>query len=479
MEFNFCGFQVGLLEAGEKYYECSSEDCKKLSKSHTQFKNKSRVIYMRHLKEVHHVPVLDLLRDETELGSLFNFKEFCEKQKDAMLSHLIEEWKAPPVLIKTVNTRLEPELVQLEDEEVEEVQFESLDIQPVANEEDVQDSPDAEAMGKSSNQEEESQGCLQPQSDDINQIEGGNEFTCQVCDRTFPRGLEVSLHMFQEHLKGLTSVWEPLVRPASPAAFPHSWTCALCSDTFPTRSTAQLHIYSESRHKRMLKRSMEERGENWQHTLEFVRFKISVENVPEDEEDFNFNSYTAKEEAQYKGEELVTSSTMETTDVTAEPTEEDIRIAGEPEFLDVPPSAKSNVSSEPISVGETDLEPELDYEPDDEEISDGHSSSTRQTSPTQDVEPKDGGGKILTAAKIEKALEGVRDNLVETDQGAFETKGVDLVEEAPRRTFPCSHSRAGCNEVFPERTSLHTHARQCRYRPQTSFLCSIQGCGKR
>ena len=131
MEFNFCGFQVGLLEAGEKYYECLSEDCKKLSKSHTQFKNKSRVIYMRHLKEVHHVPVLDLLRDETEMGSLFNFKEFCEKQKDAMLSHLIEEWKAPPVLIKTVNTRLEPELVQLEDEEVEEIQFERLDIQPV------------------------------------------------------------------------------------------------------------------------------------------------------------------------------------------------------------------------------------------------------------------------------------------------------------------------------------------------------------
>merc|ERR1719230_72160 len=30
----------------------------------------------------------------------------------------------------------------------------------------------------------------------------------------------------------------------------------------------------------MLKRSMEERGENWQHTLEFVRFKISVETFP-------------------------------------------------------------------------------------------------------------------------------------------------------------------------------------------------------
>merc|ERR1712004_143658 len=167
----------------------------------------------------------------------------------------------------------------------------------------------------------------------------------------------------------------------------------------------------------------------------------------------------------------------ETTDVTAEPTEEDNMITGKPELLDVQPSAKCNVSSRPISVCETDLEPELDYEPGDEEISDVHSSSTRQTSSTQDVEPEDGGGKISTEAKTEKALEGVRDNLVETDQGAFETKGVDLVEEAPR-TFPCSHSRAGCIEVFPERTSLHTHARQCRYRPQTSFLCSIQGCGK-
>ena len=85
----------------------------------------------------------------------------------------------------------------------------------------------------------------------------------------------------------------------------------------------------------------------------------------------------------------------------------------------------------------------------------------------------------MDQSEIEKAIEGVRDNLVETDQGAFETKGVDLVEEAPRRTFPCSHSRAGCNEVFSERTSLHSHARQCRYRPQTSFLCPIQDCGKR
>merc|ERR1719204_1158233 len=141
-------------------------------------------------------------------------------------------------------------------------------------------------------------------------------------------------------------------------------------------------------------------------------------------------------------------------DVTAELTAEDNRITGEPELLDVQPSAKNNVSSEPLSVGGTDLEPELDYEPDDEEISDGHSSSTRQTSSTQDVELKDGGGKISTAAEIDKLNKGERDNLVETDQGAFETKGVDLVEDAPRRTFPCSHSRAGCNEVFSERTSL-------------------------
>ena len=73
--------------------------------------------YLRHLKEVHDVMVLDLVLQETELdlelGDLFNFKEFCVKQRDAMLDHLIEKWEAPVVVMP--HRLMEPELVQLED----------------------------------------------------------------------------------------------------------------------------------------------------------------------------------------------------------------------------------------------------------------------------------------------------------------------------------------------------------------------------
>ena len=87
--------------------------------------------YLRHLKEVHDVMVLELLLESTELdlelGHLFNFKEFCVKLGD--LDHLIEKWEAP-VVIKP-RRQLEPEMVQLEDsvDEVgndeEEIQIES------------------------------------------------------------------------------------------------------------------------------------------------------------------------------------------------------------------------------------------------------------------------------------------------------------------------------------------------------------------
>ena len=57
--------------------------------------------------------VIELLLEETQLGDLFNFKEFCLKQKDAMLDGLLEKWEAP-VVVKP-HRRMEPEMVQLED----------------------------------------------------------------------------------------------------------------------------------------------------------------------------------------------------------------------------------------------------------------------------------------------------------------------------------------------------------------------------
>jgi hypothetical protein len=44
---------------------------------------------------------------------------------------------------------------------------------------------------------------------------------------------------------------------------------------------------------------------------------------------------------------------------------------------------------------------------------------------------------------------------------------------------PCTHSRGGCAEVFPGKKELHTHAKKCKHKPNSSYACHIDGCNKR
>ena len=452
--------------------------------------------YLRHLKEVHDVMVLDLVLQETELdlelGDLFNFKEFCVKQRDAMLDHLIEKWEAPVVVMP--HRQLEPELVQLEDS-LDEVgnEEEEISIESESQDGEVEATNCAEDENQKSEKIEEvfSQ---EKESDRICDVNVGNckfsqmrkrgeveceeesEFTCQICDQTFLQGLAVSLHMFKEHLRGLTSVWEPLVKPASPAAFPHSWTCVLCSDTFPTRATAQLHIYTESQHKRRLKHSMEDRGENWQHTLEFVRFKIPVDKVSEEEDDDHA-----------VGDEAVTSSSVETREVTAGSVEAVEK--AEPGEVERTAKDPPTVSAAELGVipakGEEafKLDPgpdhlELDYEPEDEEDNNNEDvivNKSIRPSSVQNEEVKDGNENMTTTTQA-----GAGDEVKERES----KNRVNIVsrveqDEGLGQGISCSHARGGCPEVFPSMIELHSHARKCQYRPATSFHCSTHGCGKR
>jgi len=484
--------EVSLLEAGEKNYECTYKDCKKLSKSHAQFKNKSRVKYLRHLKEVHDVMVLELLLESTELdlelGHLFNFKEFCVKLGD--LDHLIEKWEAP-VVIKP-RRQLEPEMVQLEDsvDEVgndeEEIQIESgsqADEVEAPNyaEEDNQES-EAEVKKQVFSQEEKSDITCDVNVVDSNisgrrntgevDREEETKFTCQICDQTFLDGLAVSLHMFQEHLKGLTSVWDPLVKPASPAAFPHSWTCVLCSDTFPTRTTAQLHIYTESQHKRRLKHSMEDRRENWQHTLEFVRFKIPVDKILEDDED----------DDHVVGEQTVTSSTVEVKAVTTG----SVETVEEPEPEEIHRYAAKDASAVPAGeeAFKLDSEPdhlELDYEPEEEDNNNGDVvvNQPPRHSLVQSSEVKgcdESMSNSVEGGAGDQVKEDGRENREKIDRAAFEG---EEEEEGMSEDISCSHARGGCAKTFASRIEVHIHARKCQFRPSSSFRCSTHGCGKR
>ena len=248
-------------------------------------------------------------------SGLLSFTEVTARQEDDILDHLIEpqSWPSPPLLRPPSATfpspspppPTSPELVVLDDESEHsgEVADECVHV-----EEQVWEVEEME------------------QVEQVEQVEAApeEEFVCQVCDHRFPSGSAVSLHTFEQHLRGLASVWRPLLARAPPSAFPHKWVCLLCQDTFPSRVAAQLHIYSVSQHKRQLKRSMEERGENWQHTLEFVRFPVARE-LLEDRE----SEGEGREEGEEEGEEQV----WEVEEMEQVEQVEEVEAAPEEEFV--------------------------------------------------------------------------------------------------------------------------------------------------
>ena len=217
---------------------------------------------------------------------------------------------------------------------------------------------------------------------------------------------------------------------------------------------------------------MEQRKENWQHTLEFVRFKIPVDKILEEEED---------DDDHVVRDETVTSSTAEVKEVATGSVEatEAVEEPGEIQRL-----AAKDASAFPAGEVVLESEPdhlELDYEPEDEDNNNGcvivNQSSRRSSVQSNEVEDcyenmsssiEDGAG--------DQEKEGGREKREKIDRAAFEGREE---EEGMSQGVFCSHARGGCAETFSSMIELHDHARKCQFRPSSNFQCSTHGCGKR
>ena len=218
----------------------------------------------------------------------------------------------------------------------------------------------------------------------------------------------------------------------------------------------------------MLKQSMENRRENWQHTLEFVRFKIPVDNILEEEDDEHVGDE----------EEMVTSSTVEGKEATTGfMATEAVEEAGEMPRHAVQAGEMGGIPARVKEAFQLDSEPdhlELDYEPEDEDNNnvDANVNQSPRKSAVQSNE--DGNENMSNSAEGgagDQMNAGGRENREEIDQAAFEDE-----EEVMGQCISCSHARRGCAETFSSMIELHDHARKCQFRPSKSFQCSTPGC---
>jgi len=110
------------------------------------------------------------------------------------------------------------------------------------------------------------------------------EFVCQVCDKIFPSGAKVSAHVFMIHLQRMSdNVWKELY---SDSEGTKSNICLICEEKHEKTTHAKLHQYSK--HKRELKKKMEEKDQDWRNLLDYIQYKVTVDMI--DEEDLTESS---------------------------------------------------------------------------------------------------------------------------------------------------------------------------------------------
>eukprot|EP00092_Neocalanus_flemingeri_P000635 GFUD01000677.1.p1 GENE.GFUD01000677.1~~GFUD01000677.1.p1 ORF type:complete len:1703 (-),score=454.85 GFUD01000677.1:96-5204(-) len=292
---------VPMLEAGEKYYECQ----------HCTKKTKVRQFHIQHLKKLHKIITLDLIKSE-ELWKqgIIGYVDFCIERDDSMDFMLQPRaWESKPEESETsshgkFHSRSDKSPVRSPD---------SKNYVPVPN--NPIDSPELELISDNSFNSED---CVETDIPDKNMIKAfspktnikddddssddeiieeyvsitkrkppkvkgrsrsNSELACKVCDMLFPSGAKVSAHVFMFHLQRMSdAVWHELYTQDSTSK---TKVCSLCGDQQDRGRLAKLHQYSE--HKRDLKKKMEEKGQDWRNLLDYIQYKVSEEMINEEE----------------------------------------------------------------------------------------------------------------------------------------------------------------------------------------------------
>ena len=466
---------IPLLEAGEKFFECTN----------CSFKSKEKLQLAKHLQKSHRIISLSLIENEDSWkgGELLSFKDFCYITRNED-----EFGYAPyrPIPLFNSAKQVSRRRGFLSVSAAVNVEESQSDPRPLDNNLVIKESEKA-ADDSDPDVIVEEVVRLISRRPSIKE----EESRCKVCDLEFDCHTSLSRHVFLKHVQDISNeVWHSLYSNSSEA---EQRICSLCQTPLQSELRAKLHLYNN--HKKELKKMMDAKKVDWRNLLDFIRY-----NIPDDEH------------MQADSDDEISSSVK----------------CPEPEVLVDPIPAEAQQEAQQEAVVNPDLAcPYIDCEESFLKKNDlmTHYISAHQSSSLTFV---------LGEALLPNKFQGHRFNLFtglsevtvlrcESCLASFSFESVlsehssqhqkpDLLSQCQhcllfidkslaeshasqcrhsqegnrikklrelldRNILPCTHRRSGCSLTFTNKNKMSSHARDCVKRPATNFECT--GCSKK
>ena len=414
---------IPLLEAGEKHFECS------LCSKKTQLKKYHR----NHLKSAHNIVTKDLIEsDESWREGIVTVEDLCvEADEDWEVSK--DGWKPVTKHTSAATASSKPEPLQME-------------VFVLKKPENV------EVHEKISNMENNKI----TETKDNNSSEIIEEYvhiaqkkritrSCNVCDKQFRTGTEVSSHLFHHHVHSMTDeVWSELFSESAANIF----QCLVCHKRIPFSASikAKLHIYNL--HKKELKRKMDEKNVDWKNLLDFIRYDVVDNEEVIIEIDLEAEDESKVENPYY---EVITSPDTEDSNELPEEINTDV----------VEGMNKKGIMEYPENICQIEVMIKEKIVPQDATKSEQVEDKCPES---QHIEEE-----IKPVPDKESIFELTTENLKKFEVEQGQSHGRNLGQAGD---MPCSHSRRGCQSRFSCKNDMTKHARACPLRPTTKFPCS-------
>jgi len=437
---------IPLLEAGEKHFECS------LCSKKTQLKKYHR----NHLKSTHNIVTKDLIEsDESWREGIVTFEDLCvETDEDWEVSR--DGWK--PVTQRHISaaatsSKREPPPVDIVLKKPENAK--------------VHEKPSNMENNKTSENEDNNSSEIIEEYVHIARRKKTPK-SCNVCDKQFRTGTEVSSHLFHHHVHTMTDeVWNELFRESAANMF----QCLVCDKRIPFSASIKVkqHIYNV--HKKELKRKMDEKNVDWKNLLDFIRYDVVDNEEVIIEIDLEADNESKVESPYY---EIITS-----------PDTEDLNELPEKENTDVVEGMNESGNMEyPENISQVEVMLNEKIVPQDATESKQVEDKCPESQPIEEeIKPVPVKENIseLTTENLKKFEVMSRNSqcMNREQEPADESKGRDREQgQSHGRNLgqaadvPCYHSRRGCHSRFSCKNEMTEHARACPLRPTTKFPCS-------
>ena len=485
-----------LLEAGEKFYECTIGKCK--------HKNRSKDGFMKHQKKTHGIILRSLIAKESswiEKGIL-TVEDFCNavpkndtvdiqvdlNDKTSLLENHDESPASPPQPSSSGLVCSSPLSCYHPDQAEEE----ELDIKS-----DIENDDD-DIMVEYEDVKEKRRSPSAPRP---------TPTVCNNCDMQLSSKVECNTHIFLQHFhQSFSQVWSLLFKRGK-----KKLVCNLCNREEQIEIWIKHHIYNN--HKRELKKMMDSQNVEWKNLLDFIAYDVpgvdverylqnqSTDETINDAKKTNEKAVDSPQDSCINKASLVEDQESEELEDGEIPDEDEKE--AQPEVREVPINASISGMNAKFFCSYKDcsrsfqakrsylshycedhndpamlfrlfkhLYPGVEHSLDASiKLRDEYQAFTCEICQVSFFEEKHLTEHMVHHRETKMKQCSHCNNFVDEDH---EDNCVHK-DEITRILIsaPCSHRRSGCTLMFSgaNRDTMHNHARQCSFRPKENFQC--------